>query len=340
VLANVVGADRHPPIGLGTAALPDVDEDQPLASFSPPPLAPVVAAPAPAARRGPRRLLRSKPAAQPAPEGSASGAQANAVVPEQTTIFGAPPTVTPPSVQAAVATRTPTAEPLSGLTGELERANASTAEAGSDRQPGMPGAYLAPSATYVAPLTARPPDLANPPLPTSPAPVPSSAAPTWKAPAWSPGATRIGSIAGPRAADVSTEDTGRPLPDWLILGGSTLAIVSFVLPWATDGVLGSNGIGYTAQWGLANGGYVALIAAAAVLLVLHVASTPLPGWIRSGVLPLAIGGLLAGLAFAYYARPFGGGTGVAVLLAGAVLLLVGGLLASRPGRNATDASTV
>ena len=117
-------------------------------------------------------------------------------------------------------------------------------------------------------------------------------------------------------------------------------MVSFVLPWATDGVLGSNGIGYTAQWGLANGGHLLLIAAAAIVLLLHLGSSPVPGWVRSSVLPLAVGGLLAGLAFAYYARPFGGGSGVAVLLAGAVLLLVGGLLASRPGRNATGGSTV
>jgi hypothetical protein len=175
-----------------------------------------------------------------------------------------------------------------------------------------------------------------------PAPAPfSPAAATWVGQQAATGpAAGNGTVAGLRATAAPADETARPVSDWLVIGGSTLAIVSFVLPWATNGVIGVNGIGYTAQWGLANVGHLLLIAAAAVLLLLHARSVPVPGWIRSSVLPLAIGGLLAGLAFAYYARPFGGGSGVAVLLAGAVLLLVGGLLASRPGRNATGASTV
>jgi hypothetical protein len=80
--------------------------------------------------------------------------------------------------------------------------------------------------------------------------------------------------------------------------------------------------------------------AAAVVLVLQLVQNPVPGWIRSSVLPIAVGGLLGGLAFAYYARPFGGGTGVAVLLAGAVLLVVGGVAASRAERNETSVPTV
>jgi Flp pilus assembly protein TadB len=156
----------------------------------------------------------------------------------------------------------------------------------------------------------------------------------------SPPSASNGTIAAGRGTTAQAGDTGRSIAEWLVIGGSTLAIVSFVLPWATDGVLGSNGIGYTAQWGLANGGHLVLIVATSILLLLHLGSTPVPGWIRTSVLPLAVGGLLAGLAFAYYARPFGGGTGVAVLLAGAVLLLVGGVAASRPGRNVAGVSSV
>ena len=130
------------------------------------------------------------------------------------------------------------------------------------------------------------------------------------------------------------------MADWLIIGGSVLAIVSFLLPWATDGVIGSFGTGFTADWGLANPGHLLLIAVAVGVLVLHACRQPGAGWFRSGALPLLVGGLLAGLAFAYYARPAGGGAGVAVLLAGAVVLIVGGLLASRPQRHVSGAPTV
>ena len=116
--------------------------------------------------------------------------------------------------------------------------------------------------------------------------------------------------------------------------------MSFLLPWANDGVIGSFGTGFTAGWGLANPGHLLLIAVAGVVLALHVVATPVPAWFRSSALPLLVGGVLAGLAFAYYARPAGGGAGVAVLLAGAVVLIVGGMLASRPERHAPGAPTV
>jgi hypothetical protein len=146
-------------------------------------------------------------------------------------------------------------------------------------------------------------------------------------------------VAGPPAADA--EAVGfRQLTDWLTIGGSVLVIVSFFLPWATDGVIGSHGTGFTADWGLANPGHLLLIAVAAVVLLLHLFENPIPAWFRSGVLPLLVGGILAGLAFAYYARPAGGGAGVAVLLAGALVLIGGGLLACRPERHGAGASRV
>jgi hypothetical protein len=327
LLASVVGANRRP-IAVATAALPDIDEDRPLASYLPHEPAPEPVRPAepPPAKRGPRRLTRSKPAAEPAKDRYVPQPAAVGPVPEQTSIFGSAPSTAPPILQDWSA----------GPAGAPTREGRSARDGG-----GVPGAYLAPSASYASPLATRPVATPVPPVPPRPAPAPFSPAATiWAAQqASTTPATGNGSFAGLQPA-APTDDTGRPLSDWLVIGGSTLAIVSFILPWASDGVLGSKGIGYTAQWGLANGGHLLLIAAAAVILVFHLGSLPLPGWIRSGVLPLAIGGLLAGLAFAYYARPFGGGSGVAVLLAGAVLLLAGGLLASRPKRNATGASTV
>lgn len=333
LVASVVGSDRHPAVASAPAPLPDIDEDRPLAAFMPPEAAPELSRPTdpPAPKRGPRRLSRSKPAAELAPDRSAPVPPATpAAVPEQTSIFGAAPgaapSATPPILQ------------------EWPDPSAGSATDGASSRNGapLPGAYLAPSASYVAPLGNRPAAVPRPVTPPSPAPAPfSPAATTWAAQqaSASPFAS-TGTFAGSQAPAKPSADTARSLSDWLVIGGSTLAIISFVLPWATDGVLGSNGVGYTAQWGLANGGHLVLIAATAIVLFLTVGSTAVPGWIRSSVLPLALGGLLAGVAFVYYARPFGGGSGVAVLLAGAVVLLVGGVLASRPGRNATGASTV
>jgi hypothetical protein len=331
LLASVVGADRRLAVAVAAAALPEIDEDRPLAAFRAPEPAqgPVRTAEPPTARRGPRRLTRSKPAAEPAKDRYVPDAEAAGRIPEPTSIFGSAPTGSPPifddwSNSPAGAT-TP-----SGTRG-------SSPDGGN-----MPGAYLAPSTSYVAPLAPRPAATPGPPsaLPMAPAPF-SPAAASWTAQqAFTSPDVGHGSNVAPRVGAVPTDDTGRSLSDWLVIGGATLAIVSFVLPWATDGVLGSNGIGYTAQWGLANGGHLILIVAAALVLLLHLGSSPVPGWFRSGVVPLAVGGVLAGLAFAYYARPYGGGGGVAVLLAGAVLLLAGGLLASRPRRNATGAPTV
>jgi hypothetical protein len=148
-------------------------------------------------------------------------------------------------------------------------------------------------------------------------------------------------VTAPAASPTASERaTARRVADWLVIGGSVLAIVSFVLPWATDGVIGSFGTGFTADWGLANPGHLLLIAAAIAVLLLHAIDNPVPDWFRSGALPLLVGGVLAGLAFAYYARPAGGGAGVAVLLAGAVVLIVGGMLASRPERHESSTPTV
>jgi hypothetical protein len=197
------------------------------------------------------------------------------------------------------------------------------------------GAYLAPSATYASPVVDRPAPPASPMNQTTTTRTASAVAPTW------PSSAGPVPAAAAAATSVSVDGaTARRMSDWLVIGGASLAIVSFVLPWATDGVLGSSGTGYTSTWGLANLGHLLLIVAAAAVLVVHLLESPIPRWIRSGVLPIATGGLLSGLAFAYYARPFGGGAGVAVLLAGGVLLVAGGVVASRPERNEASASTV
>jgi len=119
----------------------------------------------------------------------------------------------------------------------------------------------------------------------------------------------------------------------LVIGGCLVGTFSFLLPWATNGVIGASGIGYFAMWGLANPGHLLLALGLIGLLGVQLMSDRIPAWVRVGVLPLVAGGVLMGLAFAYFARPFGGGSGVTFLLAAATSLLAGGLLGIRPAQS-------
>jgi hypothetical protein len=344
-------------------------------------------APVPA-KRGPRRLprpkapaaLASRPAPQPAPAkaryvrdpGPAQDASTPAPLApiEESPVFAPVPSLAPPILHewidqvapsAVAAPAAPTARTGRGRLGRSRPTapdrGASVGATGAAPAPRGPvaGAYLAPSATYVAAVPTRD---RGAPWQAGSTNGGGSGSATWpptlrSVPSgWNPaGNGQQASVAGTPSAVASAATNAAPamrnevgaartLADWLILGGATLALVSFVLPWATDGVIGSRGAGYTADWGLANPGHLLMIAAAAAVLILHLVANPMPAWFRSGVLPLLIGGILAGLAFAYYARPAGGGAGVAVLLAGAVVLIVGGSLAGRPVRNAGGASSV
>jgi hypothetical protein len=369
---SVVGAVRPQPWAATPPSLPDIDEDGPIASARPiepaplpAPTEPQAVEPAPAAKRGPRRLTRSKaPAAPPAPAKARYVAAPPDPTPpiDQTALFGPVPNVAPPilhdwsaaspptngaaSVEAAPAAPRPPAVPREPATPREASATLSPADPlapavtaaafASTATASRPvaGSYLAPSATYASPISSR----------TAPTPAAWSGATRALPPDPTAGGNGSSSAAsrGPVAAPAPEREAvgSRHLTDWLTIGGSVLVIVSFFLPWATDGVIGSLGSGFTANWGLANPGHLVLIGAAAVVLILHAFSNTIPTWFRSGVLPLLVGGILAGLAFAYYARPAGGGAGVAVMLAGALVLIGGGMLACRPERHATGASRV
>jgi hypothetical protein len=355
LLASVVGSERRPSWTGASSDAADIDEDRPIASArsgdplpEPDPVPEVAVAtavaaePAPATKRGPRRLTRPKVPAAPSKARYVKGSPADPVPPVDTeALFGPVPNVAPPILHdwadapAAPNGAAPAAANGAATATTNGSASARAAGAAATAAP-LAGAYLAPSATYVAPPIATRSAVAPPPaVPAWPA------APGSPAPATASGGNGASSIATAAAAPAASEQvTARRVADWLIIGGSVLAIVSFLLPWATDGVIGSFGTGFTADWGLANPGHLLLIAAAVAVLLLHTFDNPVPDWFRSGALPLLLGGVLAGLAFAYYARPAGGGAGVAVLLAGAVVLIVGGMLASRPQRHVSGAPTV
>ncbi len=351
LLAAVVGSARRQPWAATPTDLPEIDEDRPLASAriigpaaapepdavaQPADPAPPAVAATPAPKRGPRRLTTPKPK-PPASPAKARYVKASPVdeapLPpvDQTALFGPVPNVAPPPIlhdwsdQPAAPDERPTngAGPAAARTPTVTNGSAPVA-----------GSYLAPSATYVAPIAPRPAG-AVAAAPSAPA---AASGVAWPDPARLTGAAAVSTVAPSPAA--ARDTSARGLADWLVIGGSVLALVSFVLPWASSGVIGSIGSGFTAEWGLANPGHLLLIIGVLVVLVLQLVSNPIPGWFRSAGLPILIGGILTGLAFAYFARPAGGGSGVAVLLAGALVMIGGGLLASRPERHGSGSPSV
>ena len=123
------------------------------------------------------------------------------------------------------------------------------------------------------------------------------------------------------------------LPGWLAIAGSAVAAVSFLMPWSRDGVIGVVGSGYFDRWGLANAGYLPLVVAALALLAINGIPNPIPSWIRAGLVPLAIGGILFGLDWAYQTRPYSDGLGVTLLMVAALVLMAGGIIGVRSSRH-------
>jgi hypothetical protein len=342
LLASVTGADRR----TIARTAPDrpaeaFDEDRPIGGAEAEPAARAEPEPEPEsqleAEPEPAPEARDEPEPEPEPE-AASAQEARAAPDSEPELVAelerAPEPVAPQQPPAAAAElRQTRAEPsiLHEWTGPEPEASSDAATLpvappalAAERSPGpaIPGAYLAPSATFAAPIAS----------PSRPAPSAGGPGASGMPP---PVASGAPSVLGRFAVAIPRE-----VPGWLAITGSALAIASFLLPWATDGVIGASGNGYFANWGLANPGHLLLLLAAGVVLVLNVFPDRLPGWIRTGVLPLVVGGVLLGLAFAYDARPFGGGTGVTVLIVAALVLLIGGLLGVRPGRSESGPPSV
>ncbi|HEX6983946.1 MAG TPA: hypothetical protein VF170_01155 [Planctomycetaceae bacterium] len=162
------------------------------------------------------------------------------------------------------------------------------------------GAYLPPSAVFAPPEEAKP----------------ASAA-----------AARPG--VAPLLADLPF-DAPDDLPGWLVVSGGGLAAVSFLLPWAHR-VIGSSGEGsYFNSWGL--GAPMHLPVFLLVLLTLTLAMLPnrLAPWLRSGVVPLVVGGIVLGLVWPYVLyEPLAGRLGATAETVAAFLLVAGGLLSLR-----------
>lgn len=186
------------------------------------------------------------------------------------------------------------------------------------------------------PGSAPPPQAAEAPVPSRPvagtylAPTAAIAQPVPQKPASRP-PVRPGEA--PLLADLPF-DAPDDLPGWLVVAGGALASVSFLLPWATQIVIGGSiDGGYFGRWGLASPSAIILFVLSLTTLALGLVPNPVPAWLRTGLLPLVLGGLLLGVVWAYLVGPFGPTIGVWTVALGAILFVAGGIAALRPWRE-------
>lgn len=175
------------------------------------------------------------------------------------------------------------------------------------------GAFLPPSATF-APSNTDSPRVVQP-----------DGAPRAEGVATSP---RMGSSADrgvTPARPVMRFASPTAAAGWLVVAGSGLAVVALLLPWAANGVIGSQGDpGWLGQWGLANPRQVLVLVAATALLATQLARDPIPEWLAPVLLAPLFGGFLLGIAWTYVSGPFGIGLGVGVsAIAGGLLVGAG-----------------
>jgi hypothetical protein len=199
----------------------------------------------------------------------------------------------------------------------------------------VPGAYLPPSTVLRSAPDAKPapaPLATTFPQPTMPAPLPPEGA------SLPGGAEPAQAIPGQPARVPVLELPFALAPGVgprLVAVGAALTIVAFLMPWVSDrGVVigGAPGSGYFATWGLAAVGNILPFLLAWTSLVVAIFPNRLPRYATLGLLPVFLGGFLAGVAWTNLVALPGIGIGLWALATGALLLLAGGLVDLRAGR--------
>jgi hypothetical protein len=162
--------------------------------------------------------------------------------------------------------------------------------------------------------------------------------------AWLPPAVEVTDQAAAAPEPAPRESARRPdvkldapddLPTGLSVVGSGIATLGFLLPWAAA-LPGSTG--WTDRWGLADPSHGLVFLASAVLLGLSIVPNRVPAWIRTGVLPLGLGGLLLGLVWPAMLGASGMQLGaVAVTFSGFLLVAGGAIGVSRARRERSEA---
>jgi hypothetical protein len=119
----------------------------------------------------------------------------------------------------------------------------------------------------------------------------------------------------------------------LAVAGSAMAVLGFLLPWSVVVIGARGGGGYLDDWGMASPTHVLVLLGLLSVLALGVVRTPVPAWLRTGVLGLGVGGLLIGLIWPYLLGPLGADIGVLVTALGGLALVTGGFVASWATRH-------
>jgi hypothetical protein len=215
-----------------------------------------------------------------------------------------------------------------------------------------------PIAPPPAPLASYPPDLPGAYVPPGPQPaaaggyVPAGPiSPAIELPAGPPAPARAwGGLAAMGAGTAAAQSRGTSSAEafdlrdpvrraeaigWLGVAGAAIAAAGFLLPWATT-MIGSGGVSYVDQWGLAGPGHILVVLGLVAVAALTVVQNPVPAWIRLGLPGVALGSLLVGLAWPYLFGPLGSRPGLMVSLVGALVLLAAGIACLAADRLDTE----
>ena len=139
-------------------------------------------------------------------------------------------------------------------------------------------------------------------------------------------------VAAPRPAAVGAAGLFSDLPfqappvavGWLVVVGTWVSAVAFVLPWAS-----ATGLGYLESWGLYKPSHVLAFFLVVVIALLAILPFRVPPVVRLGLIPLLLGAFEVGL-FWEWVGSQSLGVGIWTLIVGAVLCIVGGVaVASR-----------
>ena len=264
----------------------------------------------------PRRRPRKSGAttAVAAPVATTAPGPAGAYVPPSTP---SGPFLLPARAWAGITSATP--RPMAGL-GMGARPMATAGASMSLSSAGAAGLHVKGPARAPSPPSSRPAGSPVPNAPTTVAPTPASPTTAATAMVGAPDETQA----------VWLEATA----GWLMIIGSAVAILGFLLPWSRS-VIGAEGVGsYFDTWGIANPSHVLVVLALAAALGLAVIANPIPTWIRTCAAGLALGGLLVGLTWPYLFGPLGAGPGVLAILVGGVMLGAAGILDLVEARHA------
>jgi hypothetical protein len=215
-----------------------------------------------------------------------------------------------------------------------------------------PASPFASAGTYVPPAIVPPvPESVEPAAATaSPAPADLPPAPVFPR-AWDPagaaagegvvaatapaGVPRLGGFAMPRIDKNRVEEAA----DAMMLVGAFGLVLAFLAPWARI-VIGSRGSGYMDTWGLAGSGHIALFLLALAVLGLAVFQNPIGRWLRTGVLGVALGSFVLGLAWPYVVGPLGAGPGALLAWVSGLVMFIAGTVSLFVLRHAALPSDV